>query len=113
MVKFSAYLNRHVFVMDPHEMAYNDPTEISHQELHCLLFCFLSKTETPICINSSVQIQGWKSPLQKLRGERVNLQTGFDFSCKLSYLSPEKTICMKYRSLFSVKNKKIFQTVVC
>ena len=28
--------------------------------------------ETSIIINEHVQIQGWKSPLQKLRDERVN-----------------------------------------
>ena len=37
-------------------------------------------------------------------------ENSFDISCKLSSL---ETICMKYQNLFSGKNKKIFQTVVC
>ena len=28
-------------------------------------------TKTPICNNGCVLIQGWKSPFQKLRGERI------------------------------------------
>ena len=38
----------------------------SHQDLHCLPFCYWFLTEPPICNNESVQIQGWKNPCQKL-----------------------------------------------
>ena len=37
-------------------------------------------------------------------------KTGFDISCKLS---PLETICMKCQSLFSGKNNKIFEIVIC
>ena len=53
---------------DPDEMAHNKP---SHQDLHCLPFCFRVLTETPIPNNGYVQILRWNSPHQKLRGERV------------------------------------------
>ena len=47
--------------------------EPSHQDLHCLPFCFLDfRLKTPICITGQVQIQDWKSPLKKLRDERVD-----------------------------------------
>ena len=54
--------------IDPDETAHNEP---SHQDLHFLSFCFSFLTETHICTSAHVQIQGWKSPLQKLRDERV------------------------------------------
>ena len=38
------------------------------------------------------------------------LEIGSVTSCKLS---PKETICMKCQILFSRKNKKIFQNVVC
>ena len=53
---------------DPDETARN---ELSHQVLHCLLFCFRVLTQTPICSNGFVLIQKWKSPIQKNTGERV------------------------------------------
>ena len=31
-----------------------------------------ARNETPVCISGQVQIQEWKSTLQKLRDERVN-----------------------------------------
>ena len=55
---------------DPDETPYN---ESSHQDLHCFQSCYWFVTEIPICNNGCVQIQRWKSPFQKLRGERVNL----------------------------------------
>ena len=56
-----------------------DQDEMAHQDLHCLPFCvwfFSEMSETPICSIGLVQIQGWKSPLQKLRDESVNTETG-------------------------------------
>ena len=52
--------------VDPDETARYQP---SHQDLHCLLFCYLFLIETPICNNGCVQIQ---IPCQKLGGERVD-----------------------------------------
>ena len=46
--------------------------EPSHQDLHCLPFCFEFSIDTPICISGHVHIQGWKSPLKKFKDERVN-----------------------------------------
>ena len=43
---------------DPEETARNEP---SLQDLHCLPFCFLPQTESPICINT--RVQGRNSPL--------------------------------------------------
>ena len=43
----------------------------SHQDLHCLPFCYTFLNETPISNNEHVQIQRWKSPCQKLGCERV------------------------------------------
>ena len=49
---------------DPDEMACNQP---SHLDLHCLPFnFFLFLSEIPISSSGRVQIQGWKSPYQKL-----------------------------------------------
>ena len=45
----------------------------SHQNLHCLHLFFSVLTETPVFTNGTVQIQRWKSPLQKLRGGRVKV----------------------------------------
>ena len=64
--------------VDPDETALNEP---SHQDLHCLPFCYYLLTETPICNNVCVQIQRWKSPFQKLKGDmvkndRINNLTG-------------------------------------
>ena len=53
---------------DPDETAHNEP---SHQDLHCLPFCYRVLTETPVCNSGCIQIWRWKSPLQELRGERV------------------------------------------
>ena len=59
--------------VDPDERARNEP---SHQDLHCLPFYFcIILTETPICINGHIQIQGWDSSLQKLRDERLTRET--------------------------------------
>ena len=52
------------------ETARNEP---SHQDLHYLpFFLLLILNDTPICNSGHVRIQSWKSPLQNLRGERVN-----------------------------------------
>ena len=53
--------------VDPDEMAYNEP---SHLDLHCLPFCSCFITNT--LQNGHARIQRWMSPLQKLRGERIN-----------------------------------------
>ena len=53
---------------DPEETAHH---ELSHQDLHCLLFCYRFFTPTPISNNGCVQKQWWKSPFQKLKGARV------------------------------------------
>ena len=55
---------------DPDETARNEP---SHQDLHCLPFCFSVYTETPLFNEGPAQIQRWKRPLQELGGERVNV----------------------------------------
>ena len=47
--------------------------ESSHQDLHCLPFDPIFLADIPICNNGCVQIQRWKSPVQKLRVERVNI----------------------------------------
>ena len=39
---------------------------------------FLILDETAVCISEHVQIQGWNSPLQKLRVERVKKKTGMN-----------------------------------
>ena len=54
--------------VDPDETVRYGP---SHQNLHCLPFCFWFKTESPICISGLVQIQWLQSPLQKLGDEMV------------------------------------------
>ena len=54
--------------VDPDETARYEP---SHQDLHCVPFWFLMKTETPIFNNGYVQILSWKRPLQILRDERI------------------------------------------
>ena len=54
--------------IDPDEMALNEP---SHLDLHCLPFCIQFLTNIPVCDKECVKIQIWKSPFQKLRGERV------------------------------------------
>ena len=45
----------------------------SHQELHCVPFCFYFLTNIPTCNSGHVQVQRWKSPLQKHGDERVLL----------------------------------------
>ena len=40
--------------VDPDEMAHNEP---SHQDLHCLSFCFIFLAGFPICNNGFVQIK--------------------------------------------------------
>ena len=69
-MKFSIYLNRHVFVMqtktntyesvDPDETAYN---ELSHQELHCLSFGSSFGRISLFATMDESKIQKWKSPL--------------------------------------------------
>ena len=54
--------------VDPDETVRYEP---SHQDLHCLPFCFCFKTETSFCISVHIQIRGWESPLQKLMDVRV------------------------------------------
>ena len=49
-------------------MTHNKP---SHQDLPCLLFGSGFFTDIHICNNGHVQIQRWKSPLQKLMDERL------------------------------------------
>ena len=41
--------------VDPDEMAHNEP---SHLDLHCLSICIQFCTDTPICNNGHIQIQG-------------------------------------------------------
>ena len=55
--------------VDPDKTACNKPL---HQTPNCLPFCYTFKclTETPICSNEWVQIQGWKSSFHKHRGEK-------------------------------------------
>ena len=53
-------------------MAHYEP---SHQDLHCHSSLILN--DTPIWNNGSDHIQSWKSPLQKLRDERVKDLTQF------------------------------------
>ena len=48
--------------VDPDETAQSEP---SHQNLHCLPFCFDFLTETPFWNNGSDQIQKW-TPVQKV-----------------------------------------------
>ena len=54
--------------VDPDETACNEP---SHQDLHCLPFCFLVFYLHPHLQQWTCPVQSWKRPLQKLRGERV------------------------------------------
>ena len=54
-------------IADPDERARKEP---SHLDLLCLPFCYRLLIETPICNNGCVKIFRWKSPCQKLRGER-------------------------------------------
>ena len=61
--------NTHTNSVDPDEMAHNEP---SHQDLHCLPFWSNFLSDIPICSNGCVQIQWWESPLQKLRGEKID-----------------------------------------
>ena len=53
---------------DPDETAHNEP---SHLNLHCLPFRFQFFTDTPICNNGHIQIQGWKSTIHKYKGETI------------------------------------------
>ena len=53
---------------DPDKMAHNKP---SHQDLHCLLFDSRFLTVIPFSNDGQVQNLRRKSPLQKLRDERV------------------------------------------
>ena len=52
--------------VDPDETAHMSRLIRIHTVCHCFLFL------TPICISVHVQVQGWKSPCQKLRNERVD-----------------------------------------
>ena len=54
--------------VDPDETARNEP---SHLDLHCLPFCSCFMADTPIRNNGCVQNHRRKSPLDKLRVERV------------------------------------------
>ena len=51
----------------------------SHQDPHCLPFCYWFSIRTTICKNECVQIQRWNSQFQKIRGERV-LWNWYSFS---------------------------------
>ena len=85
--------------VDPDEMAHNEP---SHQDLHCLPFCFSVYIEMPIFNNGPVQIQSRKRPHQELRGERVNMKfivwiVGFEWEGAvylLMYASDTVLVCL-------------------
>ena len=51
------------------------PNELSPLGLHCLPFGFQHFTETPISNNEHIQNEGWKSPIHKYKGKRVNNHT--------------------------------------
>ena len=71
--------------VDPDETACN---KLSHQDLHCLPSYYLFWTEIPkICISGHVKIR-WKSPLEKLRDERVKRHRT---TVTLSLLYPSST----------------------
>ena len=54
--------------VDPDEMAHNEP---SHQDLHYLPFCSWILIDIPILNSWFDQIQRWRIPPHKLRGETV------------------------------------------
>ena len=54
------------------------------------------KTESPVCIGGHVQIQGWKSPLQKFRDERIKR-------------SQNMCVCRDYQNIW----KPFFWSPVC
>ena len=57
--------------------------ELSHQDIHWLPFCYYL-TDIPICNNGYAQIQTWKSPFQKLKGE---LEFGNPHSAIVTFLA--------------------------
>ena len=78
VVKFSVYLNRRGFVMQNRYICKQcrsrwDGSRAMSSRSTLFAILFLIFDCHPFCNSGHVQIQGWKSPLQTIRSEKMNI----------------------------------------